>query len=292
MATAPTAPTANKGKTAIVAPVRAVPFKIESSLSEVLYFNALIYGTYGVGKTVLVGSAADVPSMQDVLMIDAESGSLSISDKTMDRIKVTTFSQVARIQEFLEVHCAARDSGDTNRLIQLEARFRGVEEKDIKEPKMYRTLILDSLSEVELYNMYALLGITQRAALDDDSAVAEWSEYKRNFNMMQRMVRGFRDLPMNVLMTASESFTQDETKAMIYKPQLTGKLANAVQGTFDMVGYLASVKGEEGKLTRKLYVQKVGRFDAKCRFPAFKGTHFENPTIGSILKAVKLLREE
>ena len=40
--------------------------------------NVLIYGDSGIGKTVLAGSAAAVPEMRDVLVLDAEGGTESL----------------------------------------------------------------------------------------------------------------------------------------------------------------------------------------------------------------------
>ena len=81
---------------------------------------------------------------------------------------------------------------------------------------------------------------------------------------------------------------------------MTGKLSSQVQGFMDMVGYLvakpvgAQAEGEDAesggdkKMARRLYVQPIGNFAAKCRFSSFKGTYFDNPTMETIIKAIKL----
>jgi hypothetical protein len=138
--------------------------------------------------------------------------------------------------------------------------------------------------------MYQLLGITDATSLDAETAVAEFSEYKRNFNMIQRLVRKFRDLPMNVLMTCSRQYTQDENKRFNLTLRLTGQLSSSVQGFMDVVGFLTVTPGSDDAkgLQRRLWVQPVGKFDAKCRFSNYKGTHFDSPTIKSILTKVGL----
>ena len=64
-----------------------------------------------------------------------------------------------------------------------------------------------------------------------------------------------------------------------------------------MVGYMvaqpvsSSTEGEsaqEKRMARRMYVQPVGRFAAKCRFSAFKGTYFDNPDMKMIVNAIKL----
>jgi hypothetical protein len=276
--------------TAVKTAIRPAAFRIETTQRRERYLKLLIYGNYGVGKTTLAGTATDVEGMGDVLIINAEAGDLSLAEfEGLDEITVQDFRTLGRINEFLKQHCKARDEGDTDKLKQLEAAVRGCEAKDIKEPREYRTVIIDSLTELEAYCFNQLLGITDTTRLDEDPQSAEWTEYKKNHTMMLRVVRAFRDLPMHVIFTASEQFQQDESKRYKYSPDLTGKLSKKVQGFMDMVGYLAI--GKEGDQTiRRLYVSPspAGKYDAKHRYSAFKKEFFTNPTIKSILVETKL----
>ncbi|MEE9601275.1 MAG: AAA family ATPase, partial [Thermoplasmata archaeon] len=277
-------------------PVRPPPFIIESQQEILRWLNLLIYGDYGVGKTHLAGTSADVPQMRDVILINAEAGDLTLSGKEysfplIDSIRVNDYATVARVYDFLKVHCKYRDANDTDKLRDLEARLRGVDAKKIKKPRMYRTVLIDSGTEVESYCMNALLGITDATKMDEEMASAEWGEYKRNLNMVKRMVRNFRDLPMHVIMTCAQRWVQDEAKKFNYHPAMTGQLSDAVQGFMDMVGYyITSGTSEEGKTNRRLYVAPTGRFKAKCRISGFKGTHFDNPVMKDITKAIGLLK--
>ncbi len=305
-------PTGQK-KSTVVQAQRPPSFKIETVHTKARYFKGLFYGEYGAGKTRLVSTAVGVPEMNDILLIDAEAGDMTLMDDLedfafdrIDTINVTNYKQVAAVQEFLKTHCRLREEvssslnkvsgldelSATEKLIVLEARFKGVEPKDIKAPKMYRTVIIDSLTEVESMCMYQLLGITDVTRLDEEVASAEWSEYKKQNAMIQRLIRGFRNLPMHVLVTSASQYTQDETKKMLYTPSLTGKLSRQVQGFMDVVGYLVTgqAETENDPLPRRLYVQPVKgqRFAAKCRFSAFKGSSFKDPTMGTILETVGL----
>ena len=255
----------------------------------------LVYADYGVGKTFLAGTAADIPELRDVLCINAEGGDLTLTDPShafdkIDFIRCTNYALVARSYEFLKLHCQLRDQNDVDKLRQLESRFTGVPEEEIEEPKRYYTVIVDSLAEVESFNMSAILGVRDNVRLDSEVQAAEWAEYKKNHTMIQRLVRSFRDLPMHVIFTCPRQYTQDENKRFVFAPQLTGKLSNQVQGFMDVVGFLVlkSVE-EEGKTERRLWVQPAGRFAAKCRFSTYKKAYFDNPTLPSIVAAVGLL---
>jgi hypothetical protein len=277
------------------------PFQITPHETHSEFLKAIVYGEYGAGKTRLVGTAAEVPEMCDVLFIDAEAGALTLQNdlkafQTIDFVRVSTFQQVSRVQEFLKLHHAIILEDDMDRLIALEARMKGLEPGDIKEPKRYRTAILDSLTEIESFSQYKLLGITEDTKIDEDVASPEWPEYKRNLSQMQRLLRKFRDLPMHLLITCARQYRQDEQKRQIYSPKMTGQLSSDIQGFVDLVGYLRLMKKSPGAeaatepedIPRRMYVHPVGRFDAKCRFASYKDAYFTDPTIKGILEAVGL----
>lgn len=290
---------AASGAPALSTPMKAPPFKIESLHESQHWLKLFVYGGYGVGKTQLAGSAALVPQMRDVFMIDAEAGGLTIATnsdiaeeaarRSIDRVRVSTFQDFARVQEFLKLHCKFRDENNEEKLKELESKLRGDYDPD-SPARRYNTVIIDSLSEVEAFSMYQLLGITDRTRLDEEVAGAEWVEYKKNHTQILRAVRAYRDLPMHVIITSASTFTQDDKKRMIHQPALTGKLAKQVQGFMDMVGFfaMAQVDGED---VRRLFVQPGAQFDAKCRFASYKEKYFENPSVESILQAVGLLEK-
>ena len=276
---------------------RPPAFRIESNSGgqrRERYLKLLIYGNYGVGKTTLAATSSLVPSMGDVLMINAEAGDLSLEGmEDIDTITINTFKALGQINEFLKQHCEAREKGDMDKLITMEAVLKGCEPADITKPREYKTLIIDTLSEVESYCFDQLLGITDTITIDQEVQSAEWGEYKQNNKMIQRVIRAFRDLPMNVIFTCGEKYNQDETKKYKYTLDMTGQLAKKVQGFMDMVGYY--VMGRDGdKIVRKLCVlpSPTGKFDAKHRYARFKGDSFMNPTMESILKEVGLLDKE
>ncbi len=293
-----TKPVAIKPNMAPRPPVQeaAPQFLIQEFDSRQQYIKALVYAEHGVGKTFLVGTAADVAQMRDVIMINAESGETTLEDPThkfnlIDLVRVHNFKQVARVYEFLKLYCEIRDRGDMEALLKLEARFKRVPEESLKgRQKIYRTVIIDSVAEVEAYCIGQLLGITEKVAFDQEPDSAEWAQYKQALTMMLRLVRGFRDLPMHVLMTAGRKYIQDEQKRFNYTPALTGQSATKIQGFLDMVGHLVlSSVGEDGTIHRRLWVQPAGRFSAKCRFSRYKKAFFDDPSMESILKAVGLL---
>lgn len=299
-----------KSQTTVIKPP---PFKVSPLHSSRKYIKELIYGPFGCGKTSLAGSAVDVPQMRDVIMINAESGTLSIEDadhiehsRLIDQIPATNFTSVASVQEFLKAHCIHRDANDIQRLRNLQARVFGIDPEiiDVESKtdefddegnllkarlRKYHTVIVDSLTEIDTYSMYQLLGIKTDMKLDEDMDVAQFAEFRKNNQLMQLLVRAYRDLPMNVILVCSTQYNQDELKQMHWAPSLTGKLASQVQGFVDIVGYMQVGKPKEGEKTipRRLWIQPVGRFDAKNRIASFKESFIDNPTQSKLIAAFR-----
>lgn len=303
--------------------INQAPFTIRPLKSDHRYIKLLIYGPFGSGKTSLAGSAVDVQSMQDVIMVNAESGTMSIEDADyiqqrfkIDQVRCTDFRTVALVQEFLQAHCKARDANDIPRLKALQARLFGYpaeiieDSKDIEDEyetdengqitwtkarlRRYRTGIIDSLTEIDTFSLYQLLGIQTDMKLDKEMDVAEWTEFRKNNQMMQLLVRAYRDLPMNVILVCSNQFTQDETKRRFWTPSLTGKLAAQVQGFVDIVGFLQVGKPAEGsnKIPRRLWIQPIGQFDAKSRIASFKEAYIDDPTLQKIMNAFSKIKNQ
>lgn len=295
---------ADPTKSQTIAPVSAPPFQITPLKTEHRFIKCLFYGKFGDGKTSLAASAVDVAPMRDVLMVNAESGAMSVEEAEhiknrddIDQVRVTDFKTVAYIQEFLQAHCLARDSNNLERLQKLQGRIFGLPQDkwlEIKEDgegllrlRKYRTVIIDSLTEIDTFSMYQLLGIKVDMKLDQEMDVAQFAEFRKNNQMMQLLVRAYRDLAMNVILVASTQYVQDELKRMHWTPALTGKLSGQVQGFVDVVGFLQTGKPSEGSkdIPRRLYIQPVGQFDAKSRMASFKDPYIDAPTMEKLMAA-------
>lgn len=299
-------PAANSDPSKAANALQAVsaPFQIRTTIDRQRWLKILIYGRHGAGKTELAGSSVDVELMQDVLMIDAESGDTVLEESPrihnpdkISHIRVTTFKQVAYIHEFLKAYCIARDRNDIAQMKKLYCQVTGHDPKILPDDAVprYRTVIIDSLTEVEVYCTYGILSIDAgKAMMEGEMDVAGWPEFRKNNEMVKLLVRAFRDLPMHVIFVCSEGWTQDEQKKFHYSPQLTGKLSAQVQGFVDIVGWMTvgSATADSPEAPRRMYVQPISggpKFDAKNRRPAFSQAFFENPSMSSIMKDIGML---
>lgn len=287
--------------------VTQAPFQITSNQEErSRWLKLLAYGKPGVGKTELLASSVNVPEMRDVLMIDAESGRETLEDndripdqERLAHVRVTTFKQVAQVHDYLKAHVKVRDMPEgperTKKLKILTAAITSQPIEEIDEPFEFRTVIIDSLTEVDAYCMYNIMGMdTEKIETDDEMAVPEFKDFRRNNEQVKLLIRAFRDLPINLLIACAQQYSQDELKKFHYTPALTGKLSSQVQGFMDIVGYMVTqAANETSEMPRKLIIaplQSGASFDAKNRKSIYKKTSFDNPDMLKIMRAIKLAK--
>lgn len=274
-------------------------FKLQSLQGRDKWFKAVFYGTNGAGKTELAGTAADVPDMQDVFIISAEKGLMTL-DET-DRIEhkehifnvdVDSISEVETIRKWLIAHCVAREADDEDALRELEVVIGFRVAAEDHPAKRFRCVVIDTLTEVQAFAMTQTLGISNNLAFDAEIPDSEWSHYNKILNRMQMLMRAFRDLHMHTIFLVQEDFKQDQTKKMLYSPALMGKMGQRIQGFADVCGRIEMVPGEKsGVWVRRLWIQPVDKNAAKSRFGKFKNTHIDDASLPRILAALTTGKE-
>lgn len=223
------------------------------------YYNILIYGDSGTGKTTLAGSADAVPSMRPVLFIDVEGGTNSLRH---------TYPEVSTVR--------------VKTWKEMQALYNALYEGN----HPYRTVVLDSLTEIQKFNMYGIMNDLAQKRPDLDPDIPGMREWGKNLEQLRRMVRGFRDLPMHTIFTALKRDDKDaKTGITTMKPSLSGKLADEVAAFLDIVVYYYVKQigdGTEAEFRRLLLTQKTdaqvakdrsGRLPMVIEYPTMKLIH-------------------
>lgn len=220
------------------------------------WLNLLIYGEPGAGKTHLLGTAQDHKDTSPLLILDVDGGVSTLRKHPgIDVVQVRSFESL--LGTFADLHNSVRDG---------------------KLP--YKTVGVDSLSEFAKLDISTISKTfaQQNDKLDED--IPDMRAYAKSGNHVRRIVRGFRDLPCNVIFTCHAQTDRDNFNRLMYHPQLPGKLKVDIPGFLDIVGWLrAEVKEDE--IVRYLQTQKTEVTIAKDRTNALDAVEV-NPTIPSL----------
>lgn len=203
---------------------RPAPYRVTP---ENPVFNALFYGDPGSGKTTLAASCQDHPSMKDVIFANIEGGLLSVSHRG-------------------DIH--AVDVKSTQELENLYWDLKRGQYESV------RTVVIDSATELQTVNLEEVvndaMGSGKTASRRGRERTRDdiWQEdYGKSTVQLKRLFRWFKDMDMNVIVTAlaktvypkvSEGVDMSQVEPLSVQPSLTAKLSSSLNGYMDFVWFL------------------------------------------------------
>lgn len=240
--------------------------------------NVLIYGDPGSGKTHLAGTAQDVPEMKNVHFFNIDGGLMTLASR--GDISATDIHSVNDLEKELW------------KLANQDAEYKGIQTVVIDNISELQTLVLEEATTREYGN---------RIKKDKNYTIDEiyLEDYGVASKKLARILRGFRDLPLNVIYIAhrKDKMRKGTNTLESSMPNLTDKLCIAVMGYMDIVGYLYTAdetvehNGEFSTVMHRfLLTQPMNNFAAKVRNSAFAeklGAFVQDPTFPKIYDAYR-----
>lgn len=225
---------------------------IAKAIEQKPFFNMLIYGSSGAGKTYLAGSSDAVPELRRVLFVDVEGGTLTLRNTPYNEVEVLRVKGWTDMQKVYD---------------ELHIGNHG-----------FNTIVIDSLTEIQKLSMDKIMKRLVEENEERDADVPGIREWNINLEQTRKFVRLFRDLPVNTIFTALEKSDKNmRTGATKRKPSLSGKVADEIAAFLDIVVYLYS-KEHENENKRMLLTGHTEDTIAKDR-TGLLPMIVENPTM-------------
>lgn len=232
---------------------------------SVEWFNLLVYGDPGAGKTRLMGTAGADPRTGPIIIADIEGGVITL--RKMPGIFVVQIRTMTEFENLInKLHNTPKD----------------------KRP---RTLGIDGITELQKLDMGTVMREAKLKAKNPENVdidVPSPREWGKSGERLRRILRAARDLEMHTIFTALEAQeTDQQTDVTRYYPSIPGKLKNELSGFFDVVGRLEAknVPGKPGEVMRTLQTAKTTKVAAKDRFDVLPQV-MENPTIPAMWELI------
>lgn len=216
---------------------------------EAPFVNLMLFSEAGEGKTTLAASAQDHPEMANVLFANIEGGLMSVAHR----------------QDISSVDISSVDD--------LYELFWKLQRRD-KDVRDFNTIVIDNVSELQRMDLEQIVqneveNSTNKNRVDPDDI---WQEdYGKNTVRLERILRWFKNLPINLIITAHPKFVYPkvgrgvdltEIEPTVVIPKLTQSLCKSVLGLVDFVWFMKFDPEED---RRWLLTQPDGTYYAKTR---------------------------
>lgn len=209
-----------------------------------------VHARSGMGKTYIIRTLHEHPLTGPTLIINAESGVLSLRDVVIPTITLHSIPEMQEAYNFIAYSEHARQ---------------------------FKSIALDSCSEIA----EVCLGEEKGKSKDPRKAYGEMGDE------MRRLIRLYRDIPgKHVYFSFKQEYNKDEvTGIQKYGPSMPGQsLTKDIPYFFDELFCLDMGKTQDGRSFRYLRTSADLQYEAKDRSGALD--QFEEPHLGKVVEKI------
>lgn len=217
--------------------------------------SVLLYSEPGNGKTTWAASAPDP------LIIDVDSGSLSIALKNVPVL---------------------RDKYKYDDIVGLVSALRA-------NPDLYKTVVIDTVSELQKRWTDAIVQAAHARNPARHQFIPTQQDYNETTIMIRRVVLDLLSIGRNVILVAHSVEKQDGPDGPTHiRPNMTPALAGALFGLVDIMAFM---KYDARKQERTFYFETTHTILAKHRYAEFLPASAKDVTFTQLIKAKKKFHE-
>lgn len=214
-----------------------------------LWFQGLIYGESGVGKTVAAMEIAQAVAKKEILYVDAVKGWVSLRNhpELMRNVTRMPYQGLSQIQAFVDAYTV----GD-------------------ERATRFDTMVVDEISviaQLDLDNVHKAAVINEAKGVDPDTP--QWPEMNANTHRVRRITIALGKLDLNLIFLAHIREDKDAKKGYaVTRPEFMPKTSTTVRNALALVSYMSADEAHiDGKpaYVRKHQVHPTKTVVAKSR---------------------------
>ncbi len=196
--------------------------------------KCLIAGEPNAGKT---RSASFWPSP---LFLDCEKGRMSLSDRKVPYLEITSSKDMDAALTKMEVHCKTTEPHE----------------------RRYKTLVVDTVDRFQKIRIQEILRAGKKEAL---SGFSDWGQLDATMNSL---IARLLALPMNIVVNMHiKQVKNGEDGELLWTPRLKGDISDSILEAFDLVGHMSTYwQNDNGERV----LRRAIKWGADPSFPGLK----------------------
>lgn len=160
----------------------------------------------------------------------------------------------------------------------------------------YQWVVVDGLTKLSNMSLKYVMKLQEEKSLDRIPGMVQQRDYGKSGELMKDLLTRFHNLPMGVIFTAQErmeeAFDSEEDEDVedggaAFVPDMPKGVRGYANSIVDVIGRLYVVKGEDGRVERRLWIGESLKYDTGYRSDFKLPDFVKNPTIPKMVRLIR-----